>query len=327
MTKKIAPDFFRLLIAPKTQEDKIEAYHRVIDSAFKILNPVHQRTVGKLRTAQNQDAMILFQMAISKSLAIQSLVNGAPYKNRETGASTVILDPTPIAVLTRTQFEAFSTFHNIYNSNTDKNVIDLLYNVWVIAGLKERQRGSEPIKTEFKEKAEREKVKINMLIDTIRTNPIFLKEAKEKQEKILQWIDKRKFEMSYRNNKLVLLSQKDMFINAGVNKQFENQYSILSWFVHPSNLSVLQFGQMFEKNFNAQHTFTFLMISRIIISMLIVEYCNYFPIAMDEFNNLPKVDQLLIYFDNKTFRATNSFSIEAWKDLESELKIILNLAD
>jgi hypothetical protein len=53
--------------------------------------------------------------------------------------------------------------------------------------------------------------------------------------------------------------------------------------------------------------------------MLIVEYCTYFPIAKEEFLKLPKIDQLLVYFDNKTYRSENHFSIEAWRDLEIEL--------
>ncbi|GEM_PF-6776500 len=58
--------------------------------------------------------------------------------------------------------------------------------------------------------------------------------------------------------------------------------------------------------------------------MLIVEYCTYFQIAKEEFLKLPKIDQLLIYFDNKTYRAENNFSIEAWKDLEIELAKIFD---
>lgn len=325
MNDNLHLDFFRLVIFSKTKEDKIEAYHRVIDTAFKILNPVHLKIAGNMRTEQNQDAMILFQMAVSKSLAIISLIDGVQYKNRTTGASKTILDPTSIAAITRTQFEAFSTFHNIYNSNSNQDVIDLLHDIWVISGLKERQKGIEPSRTEFKLIAEKEKIIIDKLLIRIRNNSIFQSEAKEKQDKILEWIDKRKFEVAYRNSKLVLLSQKDMYVNAGVNNDFENQYSILSCFVHPSYISVLQFGQMFEKDFNEEHALTFLNISRIIVSMLIVEYCNYFPIAKEEFEKLPKLDQLLVYIDNKTFRSKNSFSIEVWKELEQELQSLLKL--
>jgi hypothetical protein len=42
MIENLALDFFRLLILEKTKEDKIEAYHRVLDLAFKIMSPVHQ---------------------------------------------------------------------------------------------------------------------------------------------------------------------------------------------------------------------------------------------------------------------------------------------
>lgn len=38
MNKKLASDFLRLLIVESTKEDKLEAYHRVLDLAFKIIN-------------------------------------------------------------------------------------------------------------------------------------------------------------------------------------------------------------------------------------------------------------------------------------------------
>lgn len=323
MENNLAIDFFRLVVFDDNQSRE-ESYHRVLNSAFKILSPVHQKVNGKLRTQQNQDAMILFQMAISKGLAIRELLKGCPYENRETGAvSAPVIDPTTIAALTRTQYEAFSVFHNIYIANEDQNVVDLLHNIWVIAGLKERQRGSTPKHPEHIAKAEKEAKEIDYLITRIQSNPIFLVHSEDQQQKILDWIEKRKFEIVYRKNKLVLLPHRDMFLNTGVNEVFSNQYSILSWFIHPSYVSVLQFGQMFEKEFNEEHTYTFLRVSRIIMSMLIVDYCKYFSVAMEEFGKLSKVDQLIIYTDNKTYRSNHDFSTDAFKDLEKEIAELL----
>ena len=324
MNPTLSTEYFRLMFS-ETKEDKKESYSKVVDAGFQILNPVHEKIIGNLRTAQNQDAMILFQMVMSKGLAIQKLIDGIDFKNPKTEITTNILDPTSIAALTRTQFEAFSNFHNIYLSSKDQNVIDLLHDIWVVAGLNERQRGFEPTIEEHQIKATKEKEKIDGLLTRIQANLIFCKEEKEKQSKILEWIQNRKFEITYRNNKLVLLNQKDLFINSGVNKAFENQYALLSWFVHPSYISVLQFGQMYEQNFNEQHAYTFLRISRIIMSMLIADYATYFDVAMEEFKTLPKIDQLIIHSDNKTFRPNSEFKSEAMEDLEKEMVKILNL--
>lgn len=319
MTPTLSTEYFRLMLS-ETKEDKKESYSKVVDAGFQILNPVHEKIIGDLRTVQNQDAMILFQMVMSKGLAIQKLIDGVDYKNPKTEITTNILDPTSIAALTRTQFEAFSNFHNIYLSSKDQYVIDLLHDIWVVAGLNERQRGFEPTIEEHKIKAAQEKTKIDGLIERIKVNSVFCKEDTNKQGKILDWISKRKFEITYRNNKLVLLSQKDLFLNSGVNEAFENQYSLLSWFVHPSYISVLQFGQMYEKNFNEQHAYTFLRISRIIMSMLIADYTTYFDVAMEEYKNLSKIDQLIIHSDNKTFRPNSEFKSVAMEDLENEIK-------
>lgn len=322
MKSTLSTEYFTLMLS-EAKKDKKESYSKVVDAGFQILNPVHEKIIGDLRTAQNQDAMILFQMVMSKGLAIQKLIDGVDYKNPKTEITTNILDPTSIAALTRTQFEAFSTFHNIYLSSKDQNVTDLLHDVWVIAGLKERQRGIEPNIEEHKVKASKEKNNIDGLIERIKGNSVFCKEDPIKQNKILEWIQNRKFEITYRNNKLVLLSQKDLFLNSGVNEAFENQYSLLSWFVHPSYISVLQFGQMYEKNFNEQHAYTFLRISRIIMSMLIADYTSFFPVAMEEYKNLLKIDQLIIHSDNKTFRPNSEFKSDAMADLENEIAELL----
>ena len=113
MNPTLSTEYFRLMFS-ETKEDKKESYSKVVDAGFQILNPVHEKIIGDLRTAQNQDAMILFQMVMSKGLAIQKLIDGIDFKNPKTEITTNILDPTSIAALTRTQFEAFSNFHNIY---------------------------------------------------------------------------------------------------------------------------------------------------------------------------------------------------------------------
>lgn len=303
----------------ETSESKRSAYSKVIDAGFQILQPVHKKIIGPKRTRQNQDAMILFQMVLSKGLAIQKLIEGAEYRNSKTGMTASILDPTSIAALTRTQFEAFSTFHNIYISNSDQNIVELLHDIWVIVGLKERQRGFDPTHEEHKIKAALEEKQITELLAKIQANPIFRKEEIEKQAKILGWIQNRKFEIAYRNNKLVLLSQKELFTNSGVNEAFENQYALLSWFVHPSYISVLQFGQMYEQNFYEENAYTMLRISRIIVSMLIVDYITYFEEALEEFKTLPEIDQLIIHSDNKTFRSKSDFKTDAMDKLEKEL--------
>lgn len=59
--------------------------------------------------------------------------------------------------------------------------------------------------------------------------------------------------------------------------------------------------------------------------MLIADYATYFDVAMEEFKTLPKIDQLIIHSDNKTFRPNSEFKSEAMEDLEKEMVKILNL--
>ncbi len=91
-------------------------------------------------------------------------------------------------------------------------------------------------------------------------------------------------------------------MNAGVNEVFMHLYSLMSLSTHPSNITVFQYAQMFEKNFDAEMTFTFLGYSKIIMAFMIADYCKYFPIAKEKFLELPEINQLLVDSLNGTFR-------------------------
>lgn len=59
--------------------------------------------------------------------------------------------------------------------------------------------------------------------------------------------------------------------------------------------------------------------------MLIADYTTYFDVAMEEFKNLPKIDQLIIHSDNKTFRPNSEFKSFVMEELEKEiLELLLN---
>jgi hypothetical protein len=320
---KLIEDFFKIMFS-KDYFKQDEAYHRVINSGFKILKVVHENLNGSFRNQQNHNAMILFQMSMSKGLAIRNLIKGYSYENFETKQiSNPIIDPTTIAALTRTQFEAFSSFYNIFNSNKNQDVVQFLHDIWMLAGLKERQKINIPKDSNRIRQSEKEKVDIEKLIESIKNNPIFLMQTEENKNKILKWLSKGKFELVCNEYEVSLLSQKDLFLNSGVNEAFSDLYRFLSWFIHPSFISVLQFSQMFEMEYNVEHSYSIAKTSRIIMSMFIVEYCQYFEVAMKEFQKLPKIDQLIIYFDNKSYRNNHDFHVDSLNDLFDEFNLNL----
>nr|WP_294860494.1 DUF5677 domain-containing protein [uncultured Fluviicola sp.] len=318
--------YYLMLVTSSKEEDLENAYRYVLDAATIVMQKSPSNLPKKFQTLQINDAFILLQMVVAKGMGILELLDGVSYKNRITNITAQkIVDPTPIAVLTRTQFEAYSTFSNIYNTNNDLNTRDFLHTIWVLAGLNERQRGEDPTKPELLAKKKKEKQDIEDLINKLKQNPKYLNLTPEKQKNVDDWISKRKYEVTFRNGKLVLLSQRDFFLNSGVNEKFSNLYAILSWYVHPTYVSVLQFSQMFNQNTNTEHTYSMLKISRIIISLFLTEYCKLLPPVFEEFKTLPDLNQLIVYTDNKTFRGNDDFHVEAMDRLNDLISKKLNM--
>lgn len=318
--------YYLMLVTSSKNEDLENAYRYVLDAATIVMLKSPSNLPKEFQTLQINDAFILLQMVIAKGMGILELLDGVSYTNRITNSTVQkIVDPTPVAVLTRTQFEAYSTFYNIYNTGNDANTRDFLHTIWKLAGLNERQRGEEPTQPELLAKKIKEKQDIDDLISKLKQNTKYLNLNPDKQKNVDDWISKRKYEVTFRNGKLVLLSQRDFFLNSGVNEKFSNLYSILSWYVHPTYVSVLQFSQMFNQNTNTDHTYSMLKISRIIISLFLTEYCKLLPPVFDEFKTLPDLNQLIVYTDNKTFRSNDDFHVEAMDRLNDVVSQKLGL--
>ena len=91
---------------------------------------------------------------------------------------------------------------------------------------------------------------------------------------------------------------------------FDNIYTYFSLYSHPSNVSVFQFADLFNKddeefprmtNFNLKYFFA-------LTSIFIADYINLFPTVQKTYDNLNIRDQIVINFHNTLFRGPE-FSI------------------
>lgn len=276
----------------------------ILESGFFLVNEVHSEIDPKERNEQVNDALIVLQMVLGKGLAIKNLIGGLDFDNSINGTKMKeLIDPTTIAVLTRTQFEAFANFHNIYNSSNDKDLTNLLYDLWVISGLKYRQATvHEDMPEEHRAKAEQEKQKIERILNAIHENPHYMALDEKQKNWVDERIKKRDFELLFNEGKFSKPGWRELFLNAGVKDVFMSLYSLLSLSTHPSNVSVFQYNQMYEKGFNKEMAYSFLSQSTIIMAFMIAEYCKYFPIAKQKFQELPELHQYLIDSNNGNFR-------------------------
>ena len=91
---------------------------------------------------------------------------------------------------------------------------------------------------------------------------------------------------------------------------FEHIYTNLSFYSHPSNVAVFQFGDMFEEDKESflELTNFFLKIAFILFSIFIADYINLFPSVLKTYNSMNIRDQFVINYYNTLTRG-NDYSI------------------
>lgn len=212
-----------------------------------------RRTYSKENVSESDAiAQCILQMMNCKLQSFLKLSEGITIipKNK----SFMILDISTLTTIVRSMYELVFIFHNIYTeqkTEAEKNIV--LY-LWEIRGLNNRQ-GLSNVPEKYKEKEENEKKQIEELRGKIREiiNELnVLNEVKSQLEKVIK-SDSTKikgyvFEKDI-NNKIIRF--KDIRMEDNVEKllnldEYINVYRFCSVHSHPSYLSVLQFGQMYN---------------------------------------------------------------------------------
>lgn len=170
--------------------------------------------------------------------------------------SFMILDISSLTTIVRSMYELVFVFHNIYaeqKTEAEKNIV--LY-LWEIRGLNNRQ-GLSNVPEKYKEKEELEKKQIEELRGKIRKiiNDLnVLNEVKSQLEKVIK-SDSTKIKgyIFEKDNNDRIISFQDIRMEDNVEEllnldEYINVYRFCSVHSHPSYLSVLQFGQMYNGN-------------------------------------------------------------------------------
>ncbi len=329
MDETLFNDYQRLILFPQL-DDSFESFERVLDSGMYISRLVHQHFKQENVTEQRNDGLILFQMVFTKGIAIKHLCSGMEYYNEIGGFSVVPLhDPMSIANLVRSQFEAFSNFHNIFISPESNDIQNFLYDAWVISGLRNRQNYvDEGASKLLKEKSLKEKELIDALTAQIKSNLFYLSLSHKKKKWVDERIEKNKvFEFRIKSGEIDTPGWRQLFLNAGCKEMFQHQYSFLSLLTHPSNASVFQFDSIHRDNRTFEMCISLMNRSKEIMAFLIHDYCNYIPGAIQYFNSLPPINKVIIDSINTHFRDGTSPLDENreqfFEDLEAVLKEFL----
>lgn len=285
----------------------------VLDIYTKYFFEVISKQAGKpYKTKALAEASVVHQMMFTKLLSLQKLIEGISYYENGTQKLNTIIDPTTILSLIRNVYETAFTFSLIYRKAEEGEQREIAYSLWVIAGLKYRQKFS-AISTleESKRKIVTEKKTIYKFTEFITETDIYKKSGEKSQNLIDRMIKKKDFKLIFENNSFKQLfwgdSKKAFDLN---NDLMDETYTYFSLFTHPSNVSVFQFSDMFNKetedfksiiNTNLKNVFT-------LYSFFIADYINLFPDTLEVFEDQPKFNQIIIDYFNLWMR-DDEFSI------------------
>lgn len=309
MTKEELRNECKRLFTCETLNDCHDLLDIYINFLFETIKNHQSEETGSQRL---EDAKIILQMMMTKAMNLKKSINGITYNSASGWHLNNIIDPTIIASLVRNIFETTAMFNLIYlkpQSDDEKNI---MYSLWVSAGLKYRQR-FDIIATsdENKEKIDSEKKHIEDLANKIRNIELFKALDLKNQTKIENQIKSKDYQMYFDGTNVNLISWQDTTQIMGIKDSvLPTIYTYFSLYSHPSNVSVFQFSAMFEKgnesfpdltSFNTNVAF-------FMLSIFIADYIKLFPNVLDTFEKLSVVEQIVINFHNVMPR-TQDYSI------------------
>lgn len=258
-----------------------------------------------------ENGRIMLQMLTTKLLAVQNLINGINYSSSTITLNTIV-DPTSIAVLTRSIYEMTCVFHLIFRATSNKEEKVIIYSLWCISSLKYRQEFISYVNSENSiQILQQEAKEIEHYIDLIKKQSIYDNLTDDSKIKIDSRIRKKEYKIHFNANSISCLDWKNVYELMGCKvNYFDFLYGYLSLYAHPTYVSVIQFSHLFslkKKEFLEMTNFNLNNLNSM-ISIFIADYLFVFNELQTFFNNLPKEDQFILDFKNRLTR-NNDYAI------------------
>ena len=192
-----------------------------------------------------------------------------------TGFKIHFFDFASSAVLARSAFETFLTFHFVFVAPTTPDERHLRYLVWRLGGLLDRQRFT-PTSEEGRQCLKREAAVIDSLRREIEENPAYRHLPKSRQE------DARKGRWKFGN------SWVNLAVLAGSSQRyFVGLYAYLSSYAHSGYLSALQIGQAQDQKVQYELGENHIGIGLMLMSHFLHAYGKLFPAVAEVIESYP----------------------------------------
>lgn len=304
-------DFNRFTF-PETLNDALLGLQIATDSAFVILGSVMGRDA---KDEKLLDAHHLAQIMVLRSATILRLGVAEGYQNAIDPRRSLkpTLDPASIWGLVRAQYELFAAFNNIFIEHTGDEQ-ELLYNLWVISGLKYRQQFRKPLNDEriphelapeLLAKADEELKTINHLVRKIQQSETYRKLTPEKQFELNDAIKKKEFKYFFKAGVPVKQAWHELFNRTITSEIFGPFYTYMSLWSHPSNVSAFSFKDLYSSGEADGQVRMALNFASFLLSFMLRDKMSLYPECRRAFEDLPPPHRVLLDAWNEWFRGTD----------------------
>ena len=273
----------------------------------------------KPQTYFEADAKMLLQMMMTKTLHLKNALNGVDYVSKDNRKLNNIIDPTIVASLIRNIYETTGMFNLIYRHTKNDDERNILYLLWVHAGLSYRQRFDNITTTkENIEKSKNEKEQLKSIQAEIENNQLFIKLDEKNKGKIKTKLKEKDYLIRFENDQVEYLSWRELTKTMDIKDgKLDHAYTYFSLYSHPSNVSVFQFANMFDKGKESYLDLVImnLHIAFYMFSVFIADYINLFPAVLKTYEEMGIVEQIVINVHNSMARGHEYDINETWKQL------------
>lgn len=251
----------------------------------------------KKNSEKTNFALYMMQQQIANIRSILKLTPGIQISEKI--KDSVVIEPTSVVALVRTMYERTFIFKSIYSDPSSNEEQDILFNLWIVKGLKNRQ-GIKYTPSMYLNQQEKEKQQIEECISKIHSILERLPITQKTKGKIIgisrdknltpkgyQFIKNSTGEICDFKEISLASSSFEMF-----GKKFPPLYRDLSLHAHPSYLGVLQFSQMFnEDEANKDFLKTLLVCAALCQGQMSADFLSAINGAKEIFDSFDKDDK------------------------------------
>jgi hypothetical protein len=302
-----------LRISSLIMSDNIQSCFIILDKYIncytKILMNHHKDPINHELEGYDK---ILLQTVLSKAMNLKNILSGVSFQDDVFRIENFI-DPVVLTTVARNLFETVCTFETLNIVPQSQEQKELIFTLFLISGYKNRQNFNySELEDDLKQQAVEEARMIENYTQNIHESNLYQSLSLDSQHRIDNAIKNYKYRFYFNeNNEVVKLDWEEVLPHVGIQGSLLRKiYAQLSIHAHPSFISVMQFGQMFElesqQYINSstvcmRHCFFFL-------NIFLMDYMKLFPQIMNTYHTLPEEDMALFEMHYKM--VTTVFSDE-----------------